>query len=789
MKSSRKGSSKAPYPPEMTYLAKEGTLEQRCDWNAIARKYAQRVKKALRKNGRDGYMDTSDAMLKRRMQALVDFIPGMIERYRGVPGYEPEHMDEIGDTFIHFNFIPMTTYNLMEERAYLLLAASIWILDEVFSEEDHQKRKALFQLLPRDERDLDEIWNAPDFWHTNYDEDLIGSVQYVLHCRNRDIDGMKAKQDDIERVFTSDLTALETQHVDVPSRAAFEQLMSLIPQESIDRAATYFEALFWQWTDRFFDCIAVFDADIRRITDKVNNLVTEYNQLRLELIEATEEMMAQRETRKQQIKRPAYNPLLANPAPQIADFLKKPDYTSFANPFGREPLLSPVSDDPSARVYSITDRMMNIADRYENTIDQLTEWKEKKVDFAVDLLRQGYLREHDCREKYGDEVAERMKPLNITKPFEACFALLWLIENGSDLPWLYGCGCGLMEEVLESLPWGVIDYSEIHDPVWNPDDEEEAEQLSFLENAPQKEIEVKPSAIPEWYERKYISEEDEAFRFNRSMAQIVYEETGCIMPRDMHKYDVRQKALKQYGVAGEDTTALLMLLTALGHVRRSERALNLDQAVMEYWEDEDTEAETGREGNQAVRETEREEKTLTYEELAEKLKAEQENSKKLRSSLHEAERTSREARKELADVRENAALEHRELADLREILFNAENQRVEESEEPFSEEIFPYEVKKETVVFGGHETWLKAIKPMLTGRIRFLDKDLNFDVNVIRNADMVWVQTNAISHPRYYRITDAARQYKKPIRYFTHASATKGALQIMNADRAKEEKG
>ena len=75
---------------------------------------------------------------------------------------------------------------------------------------------------------------------------------------------------------------------------------------------------------------------------------------------------------------------------------------------------------------------------------------------------------------------------------------------------------------------------------------------------------------------------------------------------------------------------------------------------------------------------------------------------------------------------------------------------------------------------------------MLIGQIRFLDKDLNFDVNVIRNADTVWVQTNAISHTQYYKITDAARQYKKPVRYFSHASATKGALQIMDADRGGE---
>ncbi|MBR0341787.1 MAG: hypothetical protein IJK38_04470 [Oscillospiraceae bacterium] len=786
MKSSMKGSSRPPIPPEMPYLTKEGTLEKRCDWNALVRKYSQRLVKILRKNRGEGDMDTSDAMLKRRTQVLVDYTPKIIERYRDVPGYEPENRDDTGETFIHFNFIPVTTYNYMEDRAYLLLAASIWILDEILPEADHEKRKELFRLLPRDESDLDEIWNAPDFWHTNYEDDLITSVQYVLHCRNRDIDGIELEHNETERLFTSSLIAQDAQHVDVPSRAAYEQMMSLIPKESIDRAVAYFEELFWLWTDRFFDCVAPLDAAIRQATDKVNDLVTEYNRLRSELKEATKEMIEQRETKKQQIKPPAFNPLLANPVPQMPDIFKKQDFASSLGSFAMNPLRGSDQGDPSQRVFSITDRMMNTADRHDDAMNELSELEGKKADFAVDLLRQGYLRDHECREKYGDEVADRMKPLNITKPFEVCFALLWLIENGSDLPWLYGCGCGLMEEVVESLPWGVFHYSEIHDPVWNPEDEEEAEQLSFLDDAPRKEKTVKPSAIPEWYERKYKPDEDESFRFNRSMAQIVYEETGCILPRDMHKYDIRQKAVKQYGVTGKDTTALLMLFTALGNAKRSERALNLDQALMEYWDDEASDEEKLRKVEKAAKEAQKEEKPPTYEELVEKLKAEQEKSKNLRTSLHEAEKASRETRKELAAVRESAALEHRELADLREIVFNAENNETEDAEEPLAADLFPYEVKKETVVFGGHETWLKAIKPMLTGQIRFLDKDLNFDVNVIRNADIVWVQTNAISHTQYYKITDAARQYKKPVRYFSHASATKGALQIMDADRGGE---
>ena len=94
-----------------------------------------------------------------------------------------------------------------------------------------------------------------------------------------------------------------------------------------------------------------------------------------------------------------------------------------------------------------------------------------------------------------------------------------------------------------------------------------------------------------------------------------------------------------------------------------------------------------------------------------------------------------------------------------------------------------YDVQKETVNFGGHETWLKSIRPMFSGNIRFIDKDINFNWNVIINADIVWIQSNAMADSQYYRIVDAVRQYKKPVRYFTYASAAKSALQVLKADQ------
>ena len=96
--------------------------------------------------------------------------------------------------------------------------------------------------------------------------------------------------------------------------------------------------------------------------------------------------------------------------------------------------------------------------------------------------------------------------------------------------------------------------------------------------------------------------------------------------------------------------------------------------------------------------------------------------------------------------------------------------------------VFPYTVQRDTLVFGGHDSWTKAIKKLLTGNIRFVSKDYVFDTSIIRHVDVVWIQPNALSHKQYYRIVDTARQYKRPVRYFLSASARKCAAQIADND-------
>lgn len=93
-----------------------------------------------------------------------------------------------------------------------------------------------------------------------------------------------------------------------------------------------------------------------------------------------------------------------------------------------------------------------------------------------------------------------------------------------------------------------------------------------------------------------------------------------------------------------------------------------------------------------------------------------------------------------------------------------------------------YRVTKNTVVFGGHETWLKAVRPELSGKIRYIGREEPFNILVIRNAEVIWIQPNAIAHKQYYRIINEARRYGKSVRYFKNASASKCVKQIKEID-------
>ncbi len=88
-------------------------------------------------------------------------------------------------------------------------------------------------------------------------------------------------------------------------------------------------------------------------------------------------------------------------------------------------------------------------------------------------------------------------------------------------------------------------------------------------------------------------------------------------------------------------------------------------------------------------------------------------------------------------------------------------------------------LKKKICVFGGHETWIKAISPLVKD-VKFISDNVKCSKDLIRNTDEIWIQVNCISHSFLNKVQNLAKSYNIPVNYFDSASAKKCAEQILS---------
>lgn len=144
-----------------------------------------------------------------------------------------------------------------------------------------------------------------------------------------------------------------------------------------------------------------------------------------------------------------------------------------------------------------------------------------------------------------------------------------------------------------------------------------------------------------------------------------------------------------------------------------------------------------------------------------------------------ASRALRDERKKNEKLQKEVEQERKELYALRELVFAGESE-IEEDSLPL-----PYSVNKRTVVLGGHDSWARVITPLLTGNIRFVDRGMRPTPDLIRHADVIWLQTNSMAHKDSYAIMNVVRTYHITVEYFQFASAEKCALQLAAHDLEK----
>lgn len=719
-----KKKSKKKLPLREKKAAGEHSLSALCEEHFLV------VSKALKKitqtrNTSAVSQDYGYEFRKRRTKAIQNTIEEAKSHILPICG-EAEGFDW-QERWVEINALPITSYDLADDRLKLSLGAAFWMLDQLKAQDRLEEAMEWMPTVEElDEKTADRL---EELWNPCYSNELLTAIWQVLLYRNQDCQSVKQKEVSVcQRVYMDAATIANKQHQDVPSRRRFEQIVDLIPQEVRDAAVQRFIRLFWEWVERYFRTRLLYFRREKELDDRLDRLAQQIT----ELEEAKEEKRRQLSAQK--------NHLLVRP--------------NSTDPLGllEGKLTIQKKDEHQAMFHSLD----GLYEEFHRKIEQKKELDNEisRMNFRLSL----YVSGKEAAERLGQEdVEEIWKDYSITDPCELCFALLMLIDGGSELPWLYYPGLSLTNCVAMLLPWHFADY--------DPQEEwEGAEQTA----------DKLPTSLEqvEQYERRFVLNDEEELgeldSDRRSFAQMLYRLAGIVLPRQLAPTQWDAEQLREMGVEEEETAQLLLTCA------------NLLSAVKER-----VELLPAAEPPEEVPELEETDPTAEAEQLRERIAQMKKDCDRLKTNAYETGRSLREARKRLEEQEKAHELERQELNALRELLFAREEQQKgwkAEAEEANGTISFPCETLHRIVSFGGHDSWAREIRKKLPN-VRFVERDKLPNSETIRNADMVWVQSNALSHAYYYKIIDEARRYGIPVRYFSYASAVKCAEELVKADR------
>lgn len=316
-----------------------------------------------------------------------------------------------------------------------------------------------------------------------------------------------------------------------------------------------------------------------------------------------------------------------------------------------------------------------------------------KLDFAAATLftpAQHYY-DTDATTVHGEKAIRafnKMNELTVADPYEIC-GIFYVLKRRQDYRyWAMGPFATAVCFAAKRLPWtGKLEYEE-----------------------PNGEIEFANADI---YLPKYnISMFDATNKSNEllNMSQVIYQLSGGgILPRRLNSYRAEKAILKQNGVSDEEINYITCMAAVLSEIdKRNEYFGTYDELDDEEQSEEQTiEIDDG-----------------TIDSIKVLVKDIQDRIKKVNTENHLIEEQRRKLQKEYDELKRLYQQEHRELVDLRNYTFNQNDEAQEDTSNTDLKIDYPYEAKHNIIVFGGHETWSKVIKPLFTN-VRFISRDIS----------------------------------------------------------------
>lgn len=713
--------------------------------------YMKDVNKRRAENQRFyGGVDYDPVRMKRRISATAATMEEFKNRFHTVCPNVPEGFDFETD-WTEANATPRLAYDMEEEYKAGLLGAAIWMLDVI---RDRGTIQEIAELLP-DQVDPVEV-GMPEIWDPCHSEEMLLGMLSVIQNRNADCVGLKKAEKNTgspkNRYYLDSYTVENLHKQEVPSRTVFEKILSLIPQAEIDRAVGMFMEKYWDVVDRYYKSRIVYAQEEAEICAGIDRYNAHVDSAAIEVAQATY----------------ARNPMEVLNMPTVPELVKQYQKLPITLPQGQ--MSSPLTT--ATQYQNILKTAKRLQDEKENLDARWDEVGDRISELWCDSSRFLFKPRDWIAEQYGEKIADIWAEIEIEDPYALCFAFLYLVDQGSDYPWVYYPGVTLFSMTMDTLPWCRTAYKGDPEGVWDHFDLDTMELIPGPEKAelPKR---IKVPELENWNRLQYLDQyEDElGYQEKVSLVQVMYEITGCIMPRNLQRYYPALPDLDAYGITGKK--ALLPLIYCMNFLGEGKyRSRKLPRMEWDLEEQPDVKKKTGQ--------------TESTGELEARIAALQSENRRLRQTVYEADRELRETKKAAEVQEQKAELDRQELADLRELVFHLQED-VYDAEAESTGITFPYHNFQRIVVFGGHDSWTREIKPRLPD-VRFVDKDMVPNAELIRRAEIVWIQANAISHAYYYKILDETRKHSIPVRYFSYASALKCAEQLAEQDMKEAQK-
>lgn len=758
-----------------TYDRNDNDYLKRISKSAIRRlnETASEIRKT-NKNSLETYKCT-DCYLKRRQSAITEYVPFFAEKYEAL----------FPDAKIEESLIDFCTQRCFFvpddfKETYIPLALAIAILDKLYNS---MIIWDILPYIPNSEELLSEI-EIPENYHDSlYDNNLIKGMMYLIIHR-----------DDTESVFYNPESVKRTkqetpvrEHIELESgehlstaekneieaarykdsetmscREKLDTILSIINPEVFEKSEQVFK-------DKASEFIKIILSDSEPLDKTITDYVSEFCDIcnRTYLYE-----MKMLEHAKSYEKKKMQNPRMNSKsyrAPIMINNISSSDFDiSTLNSF------SDSSVYPSQHLPADVEKANEMIKRVNKLYDEIEKNQEKqkkvfadKEFYYVYAANYYYWKYNVCENSEKDKIIaktmETVEKFSVDDPYEIFFGFFSLLESGDNIVWLLPLAGVLLSKAAEKLPW-VKTYNpklcEHKNSLAEEKNDTHSDDATDNDDSENIDTDVMYDICYNDYYRwasngiKYVRRQD---LMQLNLVQLIYRQTGLNIARKINFYEGDSKSIVKSGISKKNIDLMRIIFETCHHV---------SYRIKPY---------------EPYSETTSKDDTANNDVLKRAISARDNEITQLKAALHKAENDLKNERENNLRIKADADAERRELTELRELIYNIQNdsnENVIKNEETIS---LPYTVKSNIVIFGGHDSWLKALR-LLVKNVRIIEPSTNPDINLIRNADVVWMQSNAMPHSYYYKIMDIARQRKIPVKYFAYASAEKCARQLATED-------